>query len=88
MEVQQTVLLAEEQDGKRCEVRKRKVEGMDDFGFREMQQIQRQLQEKYKDKWQHLSPDIGKEQLLCYGISIDEFSKVYREKHQRNMNRW
>ena len=26
--------------------------------------------------------------LLCYGISIDEFSKVYREKHQRNMNRW
>ena len=108
---------------------------MDDFGFREMQQIQVQLQEKYKDKWKQLSPDLGKEQLLwlmielgeaadiikkqgsqiimedtevrthfieemadvmmyyndvllCYGISIDEFSKVYREKHQRNMNRW
>lgn len=108
---------------------------MDDFGFREMQQIQVQLQEKYKDKWKHLSPELGKEQLLwlmielgeaadiikkqgsqmimedtevrthfieemadvmmyyndvllCYGISIDEFSKVYREKHQRNMNRW
>lgn len=108
---------------------------MDDFGFREMQQIQVQLQEKYKDKWKQLSPELGKEQLLwlmielgeaadiikkqgsqmimedtevrthfieemadvmmyyndvllCYGISIDEFSKVYREKHQRNMNRW
>lgn len=108
---------------------------MDDFGFREMQQIQVQLQEKYKDKWKQLSPDLGKEQLLwlmielgeaadiikkqgsqmimedtevrthfieemadvmmyyndvllCYGISIDEFSKVYREKHRRNMNRW
>lgn len=108
---------------------------MDDFGFREMQQIQVQLQEKYKDKWKHLSPELGKEQLLwlmielgeaadiikkqgsqmimedtevrthfieemadvmmyyndvllCYGISIDEFSKIYREKHQRNMNRW
>lgn len=108
---------------------------MDDFGFREMQQIQVQLQEKYKDKWKQLSPELGKEQLLwlmielgeaadiikkqgsrmimedadvrthfieemadvmmyyndvllCYGISIDEFSKVYREKHRRNMNRW
>lgn len=108
---------------------------MDDFGFREMQQIQVQLQEKYKDKWKRLSPELGKEQLLwlmielgeaadiikkqggqmimedtevrmhfieemadvmmyyndvllCYGISIEEFSKVYREKHQRNMDRW
>ena len=26
--------------------------------------------------------------LLCYGISIEELSKVYREKHQKNMDRW
>lgn len=108
---------------------------MEDFGFKEMQQIQLQLQERYKDKWRHLSPEVGKDQmlwlmvelgeaadlikkegtqkimedasvrknyieeladimmyfndiLLCYGISIDEFSTVYREKHKRNMDRW
>lgn len=108
---------------------------MEDFGFKEMQQIQMQLQERYKDKWQPLSPQLGTEQLLwlmielgeaadimkkdgsgkimedasvrkhfieemadvmmyyndvllCYGISIEELSSVYREKHQRNMNRW
>lgn len=26
--------------------------------------------------------------LLCYGILTDEFSKIYQEKHQRNMSRW
>lgn len=108
---------------------------MEDFGFQEMQKIQTQLHERYKDKWQRLSPELGKEQLLwlmielgeaadiikkqgsreimedtevrahfieemadvmmyyndvllCYGISVDEFSKVYREKHRRNMGRW
>lgn len=94
-----------------------------------------ELQEKYKDKWRPLSPELGTEQLLwlmvelgeaadimkkegsqkimenadvrthfieemadvmmyyndvllCYGISIEELSKVYREKHQKNMDRW
>lgn len=108
---------------------------MEDFGFKEMQQIQLQLQERYKDKWRHLSPEVGKDQmlwlmvelgeaadiikkegtrkimedagvrknyieemadvmmyfndiLLCYDISIDEFSAIYREKHKRNMDRW
>lgn len=110
-------------------------ESGEDFGFREMQEIQRQLQEKYKEKWEPLSPQQGKDQLLwlvaelgevadimkkegvrqimdnpetrahfieemadvmmyyndvmlCYGITIEEFSKVYREKHKRNMGRW
>ena len=26
--------------------------------------------------------------LLCYDISPDEFERVYRAKHARNMNRW
>ena len=52
---------------------------MEDFGFKEMQQIQMQLQERYKDNWGQNS---------FYGISIEELSSVYREKHQRNMNRW
>ncbi len=26
--------------------------------------------------------------LLCYGISPEEVEKIYREKNERNMNRW
>ena len=26
--------------------------------------------------------------LLCYGITPEEFEKVYRAKHERNMTRW
>ncbi len=108
---------------------------MTDFGLIEMQEIQKQLQEKYKEKWGGLSPEIAREQLLwmlievgevadiikksgdneiihnkgvrnhfveemcdvlmyfndvmlCYGISPEEFKKVYLEKHRRNMERW
>lgn len=38
---------------------------MSDFGFMEMQAIQIELQEKYKDIWGGLSPErVG---ILCYG---------------------
>lgn len=26
--------------------------------------------------------------MLCYGISVEELSKVYKEKFERNMKRW
>ena len=26
--------------------------------------------------------------LLCYGITAEEFERVYLEKHDENMNRW
>lgn len=26
--------------------------------------------------------------LLCFGITPEEFSAIYREKHERNMTRW
>jgi len=32
---------------------------MDNFSFKEMQAIQKELQEKYKNKWRQLSPEIG-----------------------------
>lgn len=37
---------------------------MNDFGINEMLEMQKTLQEKYKDKWKPLSPDRGKDQLL------------------------
>lgn len=37
---------------------------MNDFGINEMLEMQRTLQEKYKDKWKPICPDRGKDQLL------------------------
>ena len=37
---------------------------MADFGINEMLDMQRALQEKYKDKWEGISPEVGKNKLL------------------------
>ena len=52
---------------------------MDNFGFQEMQAIQKQLQEKYKDKWRPLSPEIGKDQLLYLLIELGEVADVMKK---------
>lgn len=36
----------------------------DDFGIKEMQDMQKALQEKYKDRWKPIGPERGKDQLL------------------------
>lgn len=33
---------------------------MSDLGINEMLEMQKALQEKYKDKWEHISPEVGK----------------------------
>ena len=37
---------------------------MNDFGINEMLEMQKALQEKYRDKWRPICPDRGKDQLL------------------------
>ena len=37
---------------------------MDDFGINEMLEMQRALQEKYKNKWKPICPHRGQDQLL------------------------
>ena len=37
---------------------------MEDFSIGEMLEMQKALQEKYKDKWVEISPDAGKNKLL------------------------
>ena len=37
---------------------------MEDFSIGEMLEMQKALQEKYKDKWEEISPDAGKNKLL------------------------
>ena len=36
---------------------------MADFSINEMQEMQKQLQDKYKDKWGGLGPEIGKKSI-------------------------
>ena len=37
---------------------------MADFGLNEMLAMQKELQDKYKDKWEPISPETGKNKLL------------------------
>lgn len=53
---------------------------MADFGFQEMQEIQRQLQEKYKDKWNPLSPEQGKDQLMWMMIEVGEAADIMKKE--------
>jgi len=53
---------------------------MANFGFEEMQTIQKELQEKYKDKWLPLTPESGKNQLLWLMIELGEVADVIKKK--------
>ncbi len=53
---------------------------MDDLSISEMKEMQRQLQEKYKDKWEGVSPEIGKNQLLWMIGEIGEVIDVIKKK--------
>lgn len=61
---------------------------MTDFSINEMQEMQKLLQEKYKDKWEVIGPETGKNKMLCYGITADELKQVYTTKFEKNMKRW
>ena len=52
---------------------------MSDFGFQEMQAIQKQLQEKYKDKWGGLSPKKGRDSLWMM-IEAGEVADVIKKQ--------
>ena len=53
---------------------------MEDFGFDEMRNIQLELQEKYKDKWKPLCPEIGAEKLLWLMIELGEVADVIKKQ--------
>ena len=52
---------------------------MEDFGINEMQSMQTALQEKYKDKWEKLSPEIGKNKLLWMIGEIGEVIDIVKK---------
>ena len=46
---------------------------MTDFGMNEMQEMQRQLQDRYKEQWEAIGPETGKNKLL---LMIGETGEV------------
>lgn len=52
---------------------------MDDFGINEMLEMQRALQEKYKDKWKPVCPERGKDQLLWMIGEIGEVIDIVKK---------
>ena len=52
---------------------------MTDFSISEMQEMQKRLQDKYKDKWGDLSPEIGKNQLLWMIGEIGEVIDIVKK---------
>ena len=53
---------------------------MDEFTISEMKDMQRQLQEKYKDKWEGVSPEVGKHQLLWMIGEIGEVIDIIKKQ--------
>ena len=52
---------------------------MDDFSINEMQDMQRQLQDKYKDKWEPICPETGKNKLLWMIGEIGEVIDIIKK---------
>lgn len=52
---------------------------MGDFGFIEMQKIQKELHEKYKEQWASLSPNVGRDQLLWLLIELGEVADIIKK---------
>ena len=54
--------------------------GMSRFGFEEMQEIQRELQEKYKERWGGLSPEKGRSSLLWMITEMGEVADIIKKQ--------
>lgn len=52
---------------------------MSDFSVNEMLEMQRKLQEKYKDKWEKICPETGKNKLLWMIGEIGEVIDIVKQ---------
>lgn len=52
---------------------------MEQFTVREMQEMQKALQEKYKDKWEPICPETGRNKLLWMIGEIGEVIDVIKK---------
>ena len=52
---------------------------MTDFSINEMQEMQKALQEKYKNKWEPICPEIGRNKLLWMIGEIGEVIDIIKK---------
>lgn len=57
---------------------------MVDFSINEMQEMQKILQDKYKDKWEPICPETGKNKLLWMIGEIGEVIDIIKKNGGRN----
>lgn len=53
---------------------------MEEFTLNEMLQMQRELQNKYKDKWEPICPDTGKNKLLWMIGEVGEVIDIVKKE--------
>ena len=56
---------------------------MEPFTLEKMHEIQRELQQKYQDRWGGLSPEKGRNQLLWMMIEAGEVADIIKKKGDR-----
>lgn len=59
---------------------------MQDFGINEMLDMQRALQENYKDKWEGISPEVGKNKLLWMISEVGEVIDIVKKNGDEACN--
>lgn len=52
---------------------------MTDFGMNEMQEMQKKLQDQYKDRWEPISPETGKNKLLWMIGEVGEVIDIVKK---------
>lgn len=55
------------------------VKRMADFGINEMLEMQKELQDRYKDIWERISPEIGQNKLLWMIGEIGEVIDIIKK---------
>lgn len=58
---------------------------MEDFGFKEMQEIQKELQEKYKGRWEPVCVETGKNKLLWLMAELGEVIDIIKKQGNRKI---
>lgn len=53
---------------------------MEDFGFKKMQEIQKELQERYKDRWEPVCAETGKNKLLWLMTELGEVIDIIKKQ--------
>lgn len=59
---------------------------MSDFSINEMQDMQKALQERYKDKWEPICPEAGKNKLLWMIGEIGEVIDIVKKQGSKACN--